>query len=55
VIAVGIFLPFSPLAGTFKFLPLPPLYFVLLFVGLILYFLITQFLKMYFIKKYEWI
>ena len=55
VIAVGIFLPFSPFAGAFKFLPLPPLYFVLLFVGLILYFLITQFLKMWFIKKYEWI
>ncbi|MEK7080972.1 MAG: magnesium-translocating P-type ATPase, partial [Patescibacteria group bacterium] len=55
VIAVGIFLPFSPFAGAFKFLPLPPLYFVLLFVGLILYFLITQFLKTWFIKKYEWI
>ena len=55
VIAVGIYLPFSPFAGAFKFLPLPPLYFVLLFIGLILYFLLTQFLKMYFIKKYEWI
>jgi Mg2+-importing ATPase len=55
VIAVGIYLPFSPFAEAFKFLPLPPLYFVLLSVGLILYFLITQFLKMYFIRKYEWI
>src|ERR1035437_5354541 len=55
VIAVGIYLPFSPFAAVFKFLPLPPLYFVLLFIGLILYFLITQFLKMYFIRKYEWI
>lgn len=55
VIAVGIYLPFSPFAGAFKFLPLPPLYFGLLFIGLILYFLITQFLKMWFIKKYEWI
>jgi Mg2+-importing ATPase len=55
VIAVGIYLPFSPFAGAFKFLPLPPFYFILLFIGLILYFLITQFLKMYFIKKYEWI
>jgi len=55
VISVGIYLPFSPFAGALKFLPLPPLYFVLLFIGLILYFLITQFLKMYFIKKYEWI
>ena len=55
VISVGIYLPFSPFAGAFKFLPLPPLYFVLLFIGLILYFLITQFLKTCFIKKYEWI
>lgn len=55
VIAVGLYLPFSPFAGAFKFLPLPPLYFVLLLIGLVLYFLITQFLKMYFIRKYEWI
>ena len=55
VIAVGIYLPFSPFAGIFQFVPLPPLYFGLLFIGLILYFLVTQFLKVWFIKKYEWI
>ena len=55
VIAVGIYLPFSPFAGIFQFVPLPPLYFLLLFVGLVLYFLITQTLKVWFIKKYEWI
>ncbi|MEI6280581.1 MAG: magnesium-translocating P-type ATPase [bacterium] len=55
VISFGLYLPFSPFAWALKFLPLPPLYFVLLFVGLVLYFLITQFLKVYFIKKYEWI
>lgn len=55
VIAFGIYLPFSPFAEAFKFLPLPPLYFVLLFVGLVLYFLITQLLKVWFIRKYEWI
>ena len=55
VIAVGIFLPFSPFAKAFQFLPLPPLYFVLLFVGLLFYFIITQLLKTWFIKKYEWI
>ena len=55
VIAFGIYLPFSPFAGAFKFVALPAFYFGLLFIGLILYFLITQFLKMYFIKKYEWI
>ena len=55
VIAFAIYLPFSPFASAFQFLPLPPLYFLLLFIGIILYFLITQFLKMWFIKKYEWI
>jgi len=55
VISFGIYLPFSPFASALQFLPLPPLYFVLLFIGIILYFIITQFLKMYFIKKYEWI
>jgi len=55
VISFGIYLPFSPFASALQFLPLPPLYFVLLFLGIILYFIITQFLKMYFIKKYEWI
>ena len=55
VIAVGLYLPFSPFAKAFQFLPLPPLYFALLFIGLLLYFLITQTLKVWFIKKYEWI
>jgi len=55
VIAIGVWLPFSRFAGAFQFLPLPPLYFVLLFIGLVLYFSITQFLKVWFIKKYEWI
>ena len=53
VISVGVYLPFSPLAGALKFVPLPPLYFILLFIGLMLYFTLTQFLKMYFIRKYE--
>jgi len=55
VMAVGLYLPFSPFAKAFQFVPLSPLYFVLLFIGLVLYFLFTQFLKMWFIKKYEWI
>ena len=55
VIAVGVILPFSPLASVFQFVSLPGLYFLLLFIGLLLYFLITQYLKMWFIKKYEWV
>ena len=55
VISIGIYLPFSPFANAFQFIALPPLYFLLLLAGLILYFLITQFLKVWFINKYEWI
>ncbi len=55
IISIGIYLPFSPLASALHFVPLPPLYFGLLFIGLILYFIITQLLKKWFIKKYGWI
>ena len=54
IISLGIYLPFSPFASILKFVPLPPFYFVLLFIGLILYFALTQLLKIYFIRKYEW-
>lgn len=55
VIAFGIYLPFSPFAEAFKLVALPVSYFIFLVIGLILYFILTQFLKMWFIKKYEWI
>ena len=55
VISIGIYLPFSPFANALKFLPLPPLYFILLFIGLILYFILTQLLKVYFIRKFKWV
>ncbi|MEI7688698.1 MAG: magnesium-translocating P-type ATPase [Candidatus Nomurabacteria bacterium] len=55
VISLGIYLPFSPFASALQFVPLPPLYFFLLFIGIILYFIITQLLKTWFIKKYDWI
>lgn len=55
VISFGMYLPFSPFASALKFVPLPPLYFGLLFIGIILYFIITQLLKVWFIKKYDWI
>ncbi|MFA6386363.1 MAG: magnesium-translocating P-type ATPase [Candidatus Paceibacterota bacterium] len=55
VISIGIYLPFSPFASALKFVALPPLYFALLFIGIILYFIITQLLKLWFIKKYDWV
>ncbi len=55
VIAFGIFLPYTSLGHALQFVPLPPLYYGLLLIGLTLYFLITQLLKKWFIKKYGWI
>ncbi|MBI5221815.1 MAG: magnesium-translocating P-type ATPase [Candidatus Magasanikbacteria bacterium] len=54
VVAVGVLLPFSPLASTLGFVPLPPFYLLLLFVMIICYFLITQRVKVWFNKKYGW-
>ena len=55
VVLFGLWLPFSPMASAMKFLPLPPLFFVFLFFGLIMYFTLTQLLKVWFIKKYDWV
>ncbi|MCX6753195.1 MAG: magnesium-translocating P-type ATPase [Candidatus Nomurabacteria bacterium] len=55
VIVFGIWLVASPFASAFQFMALPLLYYGFLFVGVILYFILTQLMKMYFIKKYNWI
>jgi Mg2+-importing ATPase len=48
----GMWLPFSPLADALGFVPLPPLYFVLLAAMLVTYLALTQLVKNWFIKKY---
>ncbi|TYQ25147.1 magnesium-translocating P-type ATPase [Pseudanabaena sp. UWO310] len=52
VMGVGIYLPFSPLASSLGFIPLPAVYFVWLAFILSCYCLLTQFVKTWFIKKY---
>jgi Mg2+-importing ATPase len=52
IVAIGIFIPFSPLAKPFGFVVPPPLYFVLLFFMVITYLLLVQVVKKWFIKKY---
>lgn len=53
IVGVGIYLPFSPLAKYLGFVPLPPLYWGVLLVFLFVYFLITQLIKMWFVKRYK--
>jgi Mg2+-importing ATPase len=52
IVAVGAWLPFSPLAGTLGFVPLPPLYWLLLAGLLAGYVVLTQVVKSWFIRRF---
>jgi Mg2+-importing ATPase len=52
IVAIGGWLPFSPIAGTLGFTALPPLYWVLLAAMLLCYIMLTQLVKTWFIRKY---
>jgi len=52
VMVVGIYLPFSPIAASLGFVPLPAVYFLWLAGILTCYCVLTQFVKTWFIKKY---
>jgi Mg2+-importing ATPase len=46
IVGIGMYLPFSPLAETLGFVPLPPLYWILLAGMLVTYMTMTHFIKM---------
>lgn len=52
VMGIGMFLPFSPIASSLGFVPLPAVYFLWLAAILTCYCVLTQFVKTWFIKKY---
>jgi Mg2+-importing ATPase len=52
IVAVGAWLPYSPLAGALGLVALPPLYWLLLLVMLICYVLLTQVIKTWFVRKF---
>lgn len=52
IAVIGIALPYSPLASTLGLVPLPILYWVFLAVMMIMYVLLTQAVKTWFIRKY---
>ena len=52
VMAMGAFLPYSPLAGTFGFVPLPAVYWVWIFAFLLSYALLTHYVKVWFFNKF---
>jgi len=52
VMGVGMYLPFSPIAASLGFVPLPAVYFLWLGFILTCYCVLTQLVKTWFIKKY---
>jgi P-type Mg2+ transporter len=52
VMCIGMYLPFSPIASSLGFVPLPAIYFLWLAGILTCYCVLTQLVKIWFIKKY---
>ena len=52
IVAVGAWLPVSPLADTLGFVPLPPMYWLYLALMLLGYALLTQVVKTWFIRRF---
>ena len=52
IVAVGALLPISPLASTLGFTPLPPLYWLFLAGMLLAYVLLTQVVKVWFVRRF---
>ena len=52
IVALGAWLPFSPLAGTLGFVPLPPLYWPFLLAMLVAYVVLTQVVKVWFVRRF---
>ncbi len=53
IVAVGAWLPYSFLAPTLGFVPLPPLYWLLLLAMLVCYVLLTQVVKTWFVRRFR--
>jgi Mg2+-importing ATPase len=54
IMAIGMWLPFSPVSAALGFTPLPPLYWPFLFGTLLCYVVLTQLVKMWLIRR-NWI
>jgi P-type Mg2+ transporter len=51
-VAIGILLPYTPLAGLLGFKPLPPLYFLFLVVMTAIYLLLVELVKRRLMRRY---
>lgn len=56
IMAIAIYLPFSPLAHAFKLVPMPFMFFPILLAILAAYCILTQYIKNWFINKFhQWL
>jgi Mg2+-importing ATPase len=53
IVAIGGWLPFSPFASSFGFVPLPPLYWLFLAGMLLCYVLLTQMVKTWYVRRHS--
>jgi Mg2+-importing ATPase len=53
IVTAGAWLTVSPLAGTLGFVPLPPLYWLLLAIMLLAYIILTQLVKTWFYRRFD--
>jgi P-type Mg2+ transporter len=54
IMGIGMYLPYSPLASTLGFVPLPPLFWLLLLLTLLCYVGLTQVIKTWLVRK-SWV
>ncbi|TAM40480.1 MAG: magnesium-translocating P-type ATPase [Burkholderiaceae bacterium] len=54
IMALGVFLPMGPLAGSFKLVPLPLLYFPFMVAIVLAYMLLTQAMKKFYVRWFGW-
>jgi len=52
ICVIGVVLPFTPIGQALKFMPLPPLYWPILAGFLLSYALLTQFVKVWFVRRW---
>ncbi|TAL65172.1 MAG: magnesium-translocating P-type ATPase [Burkholderiaceae bacterium] len=54
IMALGVFLPMGPLAGAFKLVPLPLLYFPFMIAIVLAYMMLTQWMKAFYMRRFGW-
>jgi Mg2+-importing ATPase len=52
IVLIGLIIPFSGISGALGFVPPPPIFFVYIFGIVVVYLIMVQFVKVWFVRKY---